>query len=337
MSQPPVIDIAALTESPVALAALDDACRIWGFFYVTGHGVDDDLCQAVHAQMRTFFALPMAEKQRIVRTDANVWGFYDRELTKNTRDWKEIFDVGPAESRGPVAGARPQWPDALPEFRPTMLAFMDACRKAARRLIAGISLDLGMPAEHLEASFEPRDSSFLRLNYYPVCADPAAPDSPSVPESGHLGINRHTDAGALTLLLQDSRAGLQAFNNGAWHLIEPLPGALLVNIGDVVQVWSNDRYRAPLHRVIASSDAPRHSAPFFFNPDYATSYAPLPSVCDETNEPRYGPINWGEFRAARAAGDYADYGEEIQISDFRVGHAAETASSPKRRPSARPD
>ncbi len=92
----------------------------------------------------------------------------------------------------------------------------------------------------------------------------------------------------------------------------------MINIGDIVQVWSNDRYEAPLHRVLASTGTPRYSAPFFFNPTYTTDYAPLPSLCDETEQLRYKPINWGEFRAGRAAGDYADYGEEIQISQFRV-------------------
>ena len=93
-------------------------------------------------------------------------------------------------------------------------------------------------------------------------------------------------------------------------------GALTINIGDIVQVWSNDRYRAPLHRVLANSSHPRYSAPFFLNPNYQAMYAPLPSAL-EGRAPLYHPINWGEFRAGRAAGDYADVGDEIQISDFR--------------------
>ena len=95
-----------------------------------------------------------------------------------------------------------------------------------------------------------------------------------------------------------------------------MPGALIINIGDVIQVWSNDRYRAPLHRVLANTTQSRYSAPFFLNPGYDTVYAPLAGALDGAR-PRYRPINWGEFRAGRAAGDYADLGEEIQISDFR--------------------
>ena len=200
----------------------------------------------------------------------------------------------------------------------TMLAFMDACRALGHRLLAGISVNLGVPADDLATTFLTRDTSFLRLNYYPVCDDPAPADAQTVPESDHLGVNRHTDAGVLTLVLQDEQPGLQVYRDGAWHLIEPRSDALVTNIGDIVQVWSNDRYRAPLHRVIVSSEVPRYSAPLFFNPASTVDYAPLPSLCDENNPARYRPINWGEFRASRAAGDYADYGEEIQISQFRV-------------------
>lgn len=318
MSRVPVVDVSNLEEDAEALARLDAACRDFGFFYVQGHGIDSELQQAVLEQTQAFFAQPSAEKQRVLRSDTNVWGFYDRELTKNVRDWKEIFDVGPPESQGPVAGAEPQWPARLPAFEGTMQRFIDASRALAHRLIAGIGKNLGASPQELRAAFLPVDSSFLRLNYYPVCEDPAPADAPTWPVSGHLGIHHHTDAGALTVLLQDDQPGLQTYHDDAWHLIEPLPGSLVINIGDIVQVWSNDTYRAPVHRVIASSDIPRYSIPFFFNPSYATDYAPLPSVVAANGRPLYQPINWGEFRAARAAGDYADYGAEIQISDFRI-------------------
>ena len=83
-------------------------------------------------------------------------------------------------------------------------------------------------------------------------------------------------------------------------------------------MWSNDRYQAALHRVRASASNERYSAPFFFNPAYKTNYAPLPTTIDHSHPARYRSINWGEFRAARAAGDYSDLGEEVQISHYRV-------------------
>ena len=314
----PIIDLRNLPDGHEVMRLLDHACKEWGFFQIVGHGIDQALRQDTLREMARFFSLPSAEKRSIIRTSDNAWGFFDRELTKNVLDWKEIFDVGPSETRGPLAGAVPQWPESLPEFKTTLRAYTDACERIARHLLSSIAMILGAAPADLNRAFEPEHSSFLRLNYYPLCAEPATPESPTVPEKGHLGISHHTDAGALTVLMQSSVAGLQVKRRGRWYLVEPQDDALVINIGDIVQVWSNDRYKAPLHRVVANSHLERYSAAFFFNPSYEANYAPLPSVCDENNPPLYEPINWGEFRAGRAADDYADVGEEIQISHFRT-------------------
>jgi len=327
IDQVPVLDIRRLADDPTALAALDRACADWGFFQVTGHGISQELMDATLARMREFFALPIAEKRAVERTATNAWGFFDRELTKNTRDWKEIYDVGPAVTSGPLAGNVPQWPASLPEFRATILAFQEACTRLSYRLLEALALNLGAPAASLLDAFGPRHTSFLRLNYYPPCGDPASPDAPAMPASGQLGGRHHTDAGALTILLQDDQPGLQVEREGRWYLVEPRADALVVNVGDIVQVWSNDRYRAALHRVLAKRARSRDSAPFFFNPACDATYAPLPSVCDDDDPPRYCPIRWGEFRAARAAGDYADRGEEIQIAHFRLPFSREAVAS----------
>jgi isopenicillin N synthase-like dioxygenase len=303
----PIIDVGGF-EDDRWHAALDEACRRWGCFQIANHGIPEALIAETLAQMEAFFALPREEKLAIERTRDNAWGFFDRELTKNVRDWKEIFDFGPPADGGPMKGSVPQWPLILPEFRPTMEAFYDAAETVAAELLAGISVCLGMPPDHLAGGYRGGHSSFLRLNYYPRCA---APDE-------HLGISHHTDAGAVTVLLTDDQPGLQFLNDGVWHTVVPVHGTLTVNIGDIVQVWSNDRYQAPVHRVLANAERERYSAPFFYNPSYLTDYAPLPGVISEAEPARYRPINWGEFRSGRAAGDYANYGEEIQISQFRI-------------------
>jgi isopenicillin N synthase-like dioxygenase len=309
----PVIDIGALYEAR-ALRAIDEACRDWGFFQVTHHGIDDvvlrDLFDAAHA----FFEQPTAVKRRISRTEDNPWGFFDRELTKQTRDWKEVYDFGPGDGQLLV----PQWPAALPAFEPAVRRYYARCERLAERLLGAISFNLGMPAEGLAQGFGQAQTSFVRLNYYPACPVPSAPTDRTPPVDGYLGVNHHTDAGALTILLQDDRAGLEVFRDGRWYLIDTLRDALVINIGDIVQVWSNDRYKAALHRVVVSSDGRRYSAPFFYNPSYETTYAPLPSTIDERHPARYRAIKWGEFRSLRAAGDYADRGEEVQISHYAL-------------------
>ena len=312
----PVIDIRLLPDDPTTLESLDRACREWGFFQVTGHGIPAELTEATLARAREFFALPIEAKRAVERTETNTWGFYDRELTKNLRDWKEVYDVGPLVRVGALAGSVPQWPVSPPQFRQTIDAFREGCKVLSLRLLEAIGANLGAPAGELAAAFAFDDTSFLRLNYYPVCPDPAPADAEGMPPTGHLGIHPHTDSGALTVLLQDDCAGLQVENGGRWYLVEPCEGALVVNIGDIVQVWSNDRYRAAPHRVVVDTVRARYSAPFFFNPSGRTIYSPLHSVCDERNPARYRPIVWEEFRAARAAGDYADYGEEVQIAHY---------------------
>jgi isopenicillin N synthase-like dioxygenase len=309
----PVIDLAD-PGGARTLRAIDTACREWGFFQITSHGIDAALIAELQSQMRAFFAQPSAVKREIVRSADNPWGFYDRELTQRTRDWKEIYDYGPP-SGDAIA---PQWPAALPAFEPAVRAFYDACDALALRLLGAIATNLGMPAQALDDLFRPAHTSFLRLNYYPRCPRPARPRDAKVATEGYLGVNQHTDSGAITLLLQDDQPGLEVFNRGRWHLVEPRADALVVNIGDIVQVWSNDRYFAALHRGLANPNAERFSAPFFFNPAYSAAYAPLPSTVDASHPPRYHTINWGEFRARRAAGDYADHGEYAQISQYHA-------------------
>jgi len=144
-----------------------------------------------------------------------------------------------------------------------------------------------------------------------------------------LGISPHRDAGFLTVLWQDpSCHSLQVQqpaetgssrrydgSGGEWTTVVPAEGALTINTGDMAQIWSNDRYQAPLHRVLTHPTLERFSAPFFYNPGYRTQVAPLPSL----GRPKFLPCNWGYFRAQRFAGDFADFGAEIQTDDFYEG------------------
>jgi isopenicillin N synthase-like dioxygenase len=322
MNSVPVIDVARLGE-PKVLAAIDEACRDWGFFQVVAHGIEETVIEALHGAMRAFFAQPMSAKRCVLRSEENPWGFYDRELTKNTRDWKQVFDCG---QEGDHEQPTP-WPVEPVDLRATVHAFSTACEKLAFRLLGAMSSNLGMSAHHLDEAFCPAHTSFLRLNYYPECPDPAHPTGVETPSKGHLGVNHHTDAGALTLLLQDEQAGLEVFHDGVWHGVEPRSDALVVNIGDIVQVCSNDRYKAALHRVAASTGQERYSAPYFFNPAYQSTYAPLPTTINASSPTHYRPIQWGEFRGLRAAGDYSDCGDEVQIHHYRIDNEAREAAA----------
>ncbi len=327
----PVIDIAPLRGSGGSAQAgrtvdsIGAAAGEWGFFQVVNHGVPDDLIQHLWSDTRQFFALPRNVKREISRTKENARGYYDRELTKNKRDLKEVFDFAGVlhlelpedhpDNRAAVDGSN-QWPRALPSFRGTMLEYFRACEGLGLRLLEALCLGLDVDADALRPHFNPIHTSFVRLNYYPL-ADPLEPElAAATTDLGDMALHHHTDAGALTILLQDHVGGLQVFANDTWFDVEPVEGAFVINVGDMMQIWSNDRYQAALHRVRPITDQPRYSIPFFFNPSYETDCAPLLSILGD--EPKYRTVNWGAFRQARTDGDYADFGKEIQIAGFRI-------------------
>ncbi|CEG49085.1 2og-fe oxygenase superfamily protein [Plasmopara halstedii] len=179
----------------------------------------------------------------------------------------------------------------------------------SRRLLKVFAVALGEEAAFFDQFFQGDNSNFLRLNHYPVASHPETT----------MGVYHHTDAGALTVLLQDDRvASLQVFHQKSqtWTLVSPRKGTFTINIGDMLQIWSNDKFVAPLHRVLANGSAERFSAPFFYNPSYRAKVQPI--IVEEGEEANYRPSNWREFRLARFQGDYADSGKEIQISAFKI-------------------
>ena len=312
----PVIDLSQAPE--VVAAQLGRACADWGFFHLVGHGLDPALLAAAMVEARAFFAGSPAAKRALARSRENPWGYYDRELTKNRRDKKEIFDVGPDVAAERVAGdvffgATP-FPEWRPQLRPVAHAYVAACEDLSFRLLRLVAAGLGAPDERLVDAFRGDHTSFLRLNHYPT-RDPA--DATADRPAG-LGIHHHTDAGALTVLLTDGKPGLEVQKDDAWRPVDPVPGGLIVNIGDMVQVWSNDAYRAPLHRVRAMEAEDRLSLAYFFNPAYAAVIRPLPEVVGPAAPARYRDLGWSEFRRRRAEGDFADYGAEVQIADYRL-------------------
>jgi len=271
--------------------------------------------------------LPREEKRRILRTKENSRGYYDRELTKNARDLKEVLDLAHVpfpdlpdddpRNFHRVDGVN-QWPD-LPAFRETMVGYLQSCDRLGQWLLQTFCRGLGEHADYLREHFGDDHTSFVRMNHYPLTDLLTEAEAATVTDLGDMALHHHSDSGALTLLLQDDVGGLQVEHGGEWIDVEPIPGALVVNTGDMMQVWSNDRYQAALHRVAARTNAARYSLPYFFNPSYATDYSPLPGSIRDGDHAHYRPINWGDFRQARADGDFADYGAEVQITDFAIG------------------
>ena len=309
----PEIDIGQ--PDPTQLKEIDAACRDHGFFFLSGHGLDA-LIEQTFEQAERFFSESPELKESIRRTEDGPLGWYDRELTKRFRDCKEVFDF--MEPEGELGQRLNRWPGDLPGFREAQLEFFRAFSDLASRTVSIVHEALNTPREIIQDHGGSAASSTVRLNHYPT-HDPV-PDSASagLAELGPTALGHHTDPGVLTLLLQDDTGGLQAHSlDDGWIDIPPRRGQIVVNIGDSFQVWSNDRYRAGMHRVTPITTASRYSIPYFYNPAYSQVIQPIQELGGD--EPRYRPFTWKEFIQARVDDNFSDLGtEDTQASHFRI-------------------
>ena len=268
------------------------------------------MLKSFRKDMDEFFHLPREALGAIKRTQENSRGYFDDELTKNKLDWKRCFDFGAQNGSLDNEGmdGSNQWPleGQHSSFENTMRDYFHQMEHLSAVLLGAICRSLGMDSDALKHYHDGNHTSYLRLNYYPKCPNP----------DSTLAVHHHTDAGALTILFQDDAVtSLQVLKDDEWHFIPPREGTFVINIGDMIQVWSNDEYKAPLHQVQANAEHERYSAPFFYNPAYKADVEPL-GVSDK--DKKFHTINWGDFRKKRFEGDYANVGEEVQISHYRV-------------------
>ncbi|MDX8535857.1 2-oxoglutarate and iron-dependent oxygenase domain-containing protein [Mesorhizobium sp. VK25A] len=297
----PLVDVAGLIDGsdPGSVAKeIRWALANVGFMYIKNHGVPGELVEKTFVQARSFFEQPVEEKMKLHISNSGVAlrGYieYFGENTdpSKTKDLKEGFDIGPERPtiEGPFFGPN-QWPATLPGFRMTVFTYHEAMKKLSIKLLSGIALSLDLPMDFFEPRMK-RPITIQRLLHYP-------------PQTGFvddkmIGIGAHTDYGNLTILAQDSVGGLQVMNReGIWVEGNPIPGAFVINIGDLIQKLTNDRYIANLHRVINASGCGRYSLPFFVDADYDAVFAPLESCVSADSPARYQPICCGAHKFAR--------------------------------------
>ena len=300
----PVVDMAALQgDDRSAIAAVGqsllNAAERVGFFYVRNHAVPQSLVDRVYALSRRFFALPMEAKQS-VRINPRHRGFLAigeaRMYDKARIDLKESFIWGP--ELGPddpdVAAGKPlmgpnQWPPALPELAPTLMSYSAAVMDCGRSLLRGFAVSLGLDPDFFRERFA-KPLARCSLIYYP----------PQPPETGaeQFGVAPHTDYGGLTLLSQDDTGGLQVrARTGEWVTAPPLAGTFVVNVGDLMARWTNDRFLSTPHRVINSSGRARYSVGVFFDPAFDTVIDPR--ELRPPGSPLYPPVTCGEYIVSR--------------------------------------
>jgi isopenicillin N synthase-like dioxygenase len=323
----PVVDISPLLQTnpdpeklKTTLETIDRSSRKYGFFNVINHGVPEDLIEKTEQHMRRFFKLEKEVKHKIPRSQTNMRGYFDGEFTKNVRDWKEGFDWGEFDNE--LDGAT-QWPDiGDTEFKETLLSYLKEMSKLSAGILRAYAKLLDVPEEYLSKHFVDPHPSWGRLNHYPECPG----------RTTELGVNPHRDACCLTVLKQDDDvSGLQIYmgpgneaigdgldpNDSHWFDVLPVKNTFTINLGEALQVWSNDRYFAALHRVLANSTSERFSIPYFYLPRYDCDIVP---VVKDGETVKYRTLNWGEYRAKRNMGDYQkmDFKDQGRLPNWRI-------------------
>ena len=261
-------------------AAIDDACREHGFFSVVGHGLDADLLPSLDALARDFFALPDEEKAEIAMArGGRAWrGWFPLggELTSGVPDRKEGLYFGtelPPDDLRVRAGVPLHGPNLFParpaELRPTVLATLDALTQLGHRLLSAMALGLGLAPDWFARHLTADPTVLFRIFHYPP--------EPVTGDASRWGVAEHTDYGLLTLLHQDDTGGLEVrAPDGSWVAVPPLDGALVCNLGDMLERMTGGRYRSTPHRVRSPGDRHRISCPFFFDPSWDAEVRPLP-------------------------------------------------------------
>jgi isopenicillin N synthase-like dioxygenase len=309
----PTIDISA--DIDAQLPALDAACREHGFFLLSGHGLDDVIDRTWDVA-RQFFASERGVKQAVERNADNPLGWFDRELTKRKRDTKEVFDfIDPSVAK---VDAFNRWPAQADDFRNTLTEFYDAFSGLSTQAVEVVHRALGLePTEGLRFDGD-RVNSSVRLNHYPV-GDPVPEDErDGLQELGETALGYHTDPGVLTLLLQDDTGGLQAQGrDGQWIDVPPTAGTVVVNLADSVQVWTNNRFRAAIHRVVPMTQRDRMSIPYFLHPPRDAVIEPIEEL--STDGALYRSFVWRDYMRARTDDNFSDLGaDDAQITDYLI-------------------
>ena len=301
----PVIDLGPYRAgAPGALAAtarqLADALEGVGFFIIVNHGVPRALIERTFAEARRFHAQPHATKLALRMNEHNNgymalgrYAVWTSEVNANDKpDLNEAFFV--KRERSPDDPLRRSgrrfvgpniWPENLPGFRETVLAYTDAVDTLGRRLLAVCAVALDLPSDYFDAAFAESQFSFRLSHYPPVDAEP-----------NQFGIAPHTDANFLTFLAQTEVPGLQLrLPSGAWVDVPYVPDSFAVNAGDMMYRWTNGRFKSTPHRALPPVGRDRYAIPFFLGPHIDTVIECLPTCQAPADPPRFPPITYEDY------------------------------------------
>lgn len=311
MRRVPIIDLTpflsgSLADKQGVAATVGEACKQIGFLTITGHGVPTQVTLGMYDAARQFFDLPETEKTKLAMTPAGAGYSPLKGETLSASlgqaapaDLKESLNIGADFSAAP-------WPASPADLKPAALAYFGAMANLAATLLRVFALALDLPEHFFEDKID-RHRSFLRLINYP--------NQDSAPLPGQLRAGEHTDYGTLTILRSENApGGLQVRNHdGEWLEVEALPDSFVVNIGDLMMYWTNDRWLSTLHRVVNPPHdkrlgSRRQSMAFFHNPNPDALITCLDSCRGPGNPAKYPPITAGEHLAMKVSKAYRTKG-----------------------------
>eukprot|EP01137_Pigoraptor_chileana_P035183 Opistho-2@28843 len=324
----PIIDVSPFTTpegyaTPAELdaakrriaAELHTACKDVGFFYVKGHNVPHELVTGSQHLAREFFSLPTEEKQKIAITNSKqrpACRGYQRlgqNVTQYQKDWHEAIDCYKHfdENAPEVVANKPlhgpnQWPENPPAFRDTFERYVESMKALGSAIMRAMALGLGLDENFFVRDFIGDSFWVMRIIGYPPLSEGRASDS-----GVGVSCGEHTDYGCLTIINQDSTKGaLQVKNTaGQWISADPIPGCFVMNIGDMVRVWTNGLYQSTPHQVINKGDSFRVSIPFFFEPNFEAMIEPLECCTTALGiEPKYPRVRYGDHLIGKVSNNF---------------------------------
>lgn len=311
MARIPVIDLTEFDGSrrlrEDAARALDQACQARGFFTIVGHGVAPDLLARLDSESRNFFGLSAEEKSEIAMArGGRAWrGWFPPggELTSGVPDAKEGIYFGRELARDdprvqagvPLHGPN-LFPARPPGLRACVLEVLDVLTAVGQRVMRAIAIALDLDDDFFSRDLTADPTILLRVFHYPPLG---------TLEGAQWGVAEHTDYGLLTLLGQDDTGGLEVRGPNGWIPVAPTPGGFVCNLGDMLERMTGGRYRSTPHRVRSPKQGERISFPFFFDPGWDVTVAPIlgaATAADDDAKPR-----WDDADPRDWSGTYGDY------------------------------
>ncbi|KAJ1386597.1 Oxoglutarate/iron-dependent dioxygenase [Sesbania bispinosa] len=264
-----------------------EASQEWGMFQVINHGIPNDLISKLQSVGKEFFQLPQEEKEKYAKPpDSQSYEGYGTKLQKDAQGKKAWVDHLFHKIWPPSSINYKFWPQNPPSYRETNEEYAKQMRGVADKLFTLLSLGLGLEGNVMKEAVGGEEVEYrLKINYYPACPRPDLA----------LGVTPHTDLSALTILVPNEVPGLQVLKDDHWIDAKYIPNALIVHIGDQIEILSNGRYKSVLHRTTVDKERTRMSWPVFLEPPAEWVIGPLPQLVTQDNPPKYKAKKFKDF------------------------------------------